>query len=199
MDPYSNQREAVDILQVTPHAEQSVSGNFDWGSYFPHLVQNLRVTKFQYPRIYRSVLEDKRMVYELQRAAKESVREKEINTNEEEHQDDKYFEEMLKKHVKRAELVLTDMASKISDNVLRLTSYVLYKLLPCFLSGVVAHPDQIEMLKVAQSKMPDVPLIFLPLHRSHLDYILVTFILLNHDIKSPLVAAGNNLRIPVFG
>lgn len=91
------------------------------------------------------------------------------------------------------------MRSKISDVLLRLTSWVLYKLLPCFLSGVAAHPAQVEMLKAATEKAPNAPLIFLPLHRSHLDYILISFILLNNDIRSPIVAAGNNLRIPFFG
>jgi glycerol-3-phosphate O-acyltransferase 1/2 len=53
------------------------------------------------------------------------------------------------------------------------------------------------MLKKASST--GLPLIFLPTHRSHLDYILVSFILVNSNIRSPLVAAGDNLRIPVFG
>lgn len=91
------------------------------------------------------------------------------------------------------------MRSKISDLLLRITSWVLYKLLPCFMSGVAAHPAQIDMLKAATAKAPNAPLIFLPLHRSHLDYILISFILLNNDIRSPIVAAGNNLRIPFFG
>lgn len=100
---------------------------------------------------------------------------------------------------KRAKRILIDMRSKISDLLLRITSWLLYKLLPCFLSGVVTHTKQIDMLKKANEKSPGVPLIFLPLHRSHLDYIMVSFILLNNDIKSPIVAAGNNLQIPVFG
>ena len=44
----------------------------------------------------------------------------------------------------------------------------------------------------------NVPMIFLPTHRSHMDYILITFILLNFDIKAPHVAAGDNLLIPLF-
>lgn len=71
------------------------------------------------------------------------------------------------------------------------------KVLPCFLTSVVVHPTQVEMLEKAGKS--GLPLIFLPLHRSHLDYILVTFILLNIDVKSPMVAAGDNLNIPVFG
>lgn len=79
----------------------------------------------------------------------------------------------------------------------RLTSWTLFKLLPFFVSSVSISPNQIEMLKSASDS--GIPLIFIPLHRSHLDYILVTFILLNSDIRSPLVAAGDNLKIPLFG
>lgn len=112
---------------------------------------------------------------------------------------ERYYDRFKREHEKRAKKVLYDMRSKISDFLLRLTSWVLYKLLPCFMSGVAAHPAQVDMLKAATKKAPDAPLIFLPLHRSHLDYILISFILLNNDIKSPVVAAGNNLRIPFFG
>lgn len=45
----------------------------------------------------------------------------------------------------------------------------------------------------------EVPVIFLPTHRSHLDYILLTFVLFNYNIKAPYVAAGENLLIPFFG
>ena len=41
-------------------------------------------------------------------------------------------------------------------------------------------------------------MIYLPLHRSHLDYILITFILWNYDIRAPYVAAGDNMNIPFF-
>ncbi|KAL1138084.1 hypothetical protein AAG570_009779 [Ranatra chinensis] len=58
-------------------------------------------------------------------------------------------------------------------------------------------PAQIVMLKKASAT--GLPLIFLPLHRSHVDYIAVTFTLCNNSIRSPLVAAGENLRIPIFG
>ena len=43
------------------------------------------------------------------------------------------------------------------------------------------------------------PLIFLPSHRSHLDYILITFILWHFGIRAPYVAAGDNLNIFGFG
>lgn len=162
------------------------------------------------------MLQDQRLRSAIEAAAKEAVNEKkeqlraaaaDIDADEDEpsqqqqqpFDEQSYYIQMIKQHEKRAVRLVNDMKSRISDFLLRLTSWVLYKLLPCFLSGVIAHPAQVEMLKAAAAKAPGAPLIYLPLHRSHLDYILVSFILLNNDIRSPIVAAGNNLRIPFFG
>lgn len=109
------------------------------------------------------------------------------------------YQKILRKQEQRAVAILKEMGSTLNNTLLAITSWLLYKLLPCFLSGVVTNTKQIEMLKSASYRSPDTPLIFVPLHRSHLDYIMVTFILTNNDIRSPLVAAGNNLQIPVFG
>lgn len=184
---------AVDILKITRHA--SSNDQFDWGTYLPHLAQNFRVKKFEYKKIFDEVLNHKHVKNEINRVARITVRESDVSLEEE----DVLYDKIVGQLTRRAYQLLMDMRCTLSDKLLRLTSYVLYKLLPCFLSGVVAHQAQIEMIKEAQQKMPNTPLVFLPLHRSHLDYILVTFILLNHDIRPPQVAAGDNLNIPVFG
>ena len=170
-------------------------GKYDWLSYFPHLAQNWRLKKYDYQPIFNKVLNHKRLRSEIERVAKNVLRESDVDFEDE----DKQYEEILKKLTDKTYRLLVDMRCTLSDALLRLTSYVLYKLLPCFLSGVVSHPAQIDMIKLAQEKMPTTPLVFLPLHRSHLDYILVTFILLNNEIRCPQVAAGDNLNIPVFG
>lgn len=41
-------------------------------------------------------------------------------------------------------------------------------------------------------------MIYLPNHRSHLDYILLSFTLAQHGFRVPYVAAGDNLDIPLF-
>lgn len=193
MSPIKRALAAVDLLKMTQLA--TTGSKFDWGIYFPHIVQNLRLKFFEYRPMFDKVFNHKHVRNEIERVAKNMTRESEVEIEDE----DVYFEDTFKKCTERAHALLTDMRCTLSDKLLRLTSYVLYKLLPVFLDGVFAHPAQIEMIKVAQKKMPNTPLIFLPLHRSHLDYILVTFILLNHDIKPPQVAAGDNLNIPVFG
>lgn len=42
------------------------------------------------------------------------------------------------------------------------------------------------------------PIVYLPVHRSHVDYVLVSWVLVACNIRAPLVAAGDNLNIPIF-
>ena len=53
--------------------------------------------------------------------------------------------------------------------------------------------------RLRRAKAAGLPLVFVPLHRSHFDYILVTFTLYLTGLRPPLVAAGDNMRIPFFG
>ncbi|KAJ3608064.1 hypothetical protein NHX12_025114 [Muraenolepis orangiensis] len=63
--------------------------------------------------------------------------------------------------------------------------------------SIQIHKGQLEMVKKAATEQ-NVPLVFLPVHKSHIDYLLITFILFCHNIKAPHIAAGNNLNIPIF-
>ncbi|XP_041065483.1 glycerol-3-phosphate acyltransferase 1, mitochondrial isoform X5 [Carcharodon carcharias] len=87
----------------------------------------------------------------------------------------------------------------VIENVLnsnRLTGWVLLKLFNGFFWSIQIHKGQLEMVKKAAAE--NAPLIFLPVHKSHIDYLLLTFILFCHNIKAPHIAAGNNLNIPIF-
>ncbi len=109
------------------------------------------------------------------------------------------YEKNLNNHRKRAVDILKSMQSNLNHSFLFATSYVLHKAFPKILSGIFCNANKAKMLADAKKAMPGVPFIFLPLHRSHMDYMLLTFYLFNNNIKSPLVAAGENLKIPVFG
>lgn len=192
----------IDILQAGKY-EPPTDSLFNWKAWFPTLAQCLRIRKFDYPQVADAVLKDDRLKTAMELSVRKTNRENRENyrrTSEDgEYDEDEQYDKVMKEHKKRTKHLLMDMRSKISFSLLRLASFVLYKLLPSFMNGVVAHPAHIKMLKDAAKNSPNVPLIFLPLHRSHLDYILVSFILFSNDIRAPIVAAGDNLRIPFFG
>ncbi|XP_050594328.1 glycerol-3-phosphate acyltransferase 1, mitochondrial isoform X3 [Bombus affinis] len=103
----------------------------------------------------------------------------------------------LEKAKERAKTILSQMESKPNNLFIRITSWITYVLLPCFMQSVIILPSQIEMLKKANET--GLPVILLPLHRSHMDYSIITFLHVMYGIKCPLIAAGDNLKIPFFG
>ncbi|EDW14535.1 glycerol-3-phosphate acyltransferase 1, mitochondrial isoform X1 [Drosophila mojavensis] len=203
------------MLELTPHAGvKPFKSVFDWGNVLPYVAQVVRSEKFDYRQVTDIVHNDAVFKHAIKQAAEQALREeryaknghrllaRSISGDKDEEQDEKEgisYQKILHKQEQRAITILKEMGSTLNNTLLAITSWLLYKLLPCFLSGVVTNTKQIEMLQNASKRSPDTPLIFVPLHRSHLDYIMVTFILTNNDIRSPLVAAGNNLQIPVFG
>ena len=89
------------------------------------------------------------------------------------------------------------MESTCSNAFIKVATWMMYKLLPCFIQSIVVIPSQLEILK--QASNTGLPLVMLPLHRSHLDYIMVDFQMIVNGIRGPLIAAGDNLRMPFFG
>lgn len=98
---------------------------------------------------------------------------------------------------RKARKILQEMVASISPALIRLTGWVLLKLFNGFFVNVQIHKGQLEMVKKAATETK-VPLVFLPVHKSHIDYLLLTFVLFCHNIKAPHIAAGNNLNIPIF-
>uniref|UniRef100_A0A671NM48 Glycerol-3-phosphate acyltransferase 1, mitochondrial n=1 Tax=Sinocyclocheilus anshuiensis TaxID=1608454 RepID=A0A671NM48_9TELE len=98
---------------------------------------------------------------------------------------------------RKARGFLQEMVANISPAFIRITGWVLLKLFNGFFWSIQIHKGQLEMVKKAASEY-NVPLVFLPVHKSHIDYLLITFILFCHNIKAPHIAAGNNLNIPIL-
>ncbi|KAH0506996.1 Glycerol-3-phosphate acyltransferase 1, mitochondrial [Microtus ochrogaster] len=102
----------------------------------------------------------------------------------------------IQKVKKKARKILQEMVATVSPGLIRLTGWVLLKLFNSFFWNIQIHKGQLEMVKAATET--NLPLLFLPVHRSHIDYLLLTFILFCHNIKAPYIASGNNLNIPIF-
>ncbi|KPJ19603.1 Glycerol-3-phosphate acyltransferase 1, mitochondrial [Papilio machaon] len=108
------------------------------------------------------------------------------------------YTETRRKVEARAMKVLMDISSAMSNNVLRLVAWLCHKAIRRIAGGGCSTRFAcVERLR--RAKAAGLPLVFVPLHRSHFDYILVTFTLYLTGLRPPLVAAGDNMRIPFFG
>ena len=58
---------------------------------------------------------------------------------------------------------------------------------------------QIRNLDRLKSIANENSLIYVPCHRSHIDYLALSFILLENGLMLPQIAAGNNLNLPILG
>ncbi|KAK1881994.1 Glycerol-3-phosphate acyltransferase 1 mitochondrial [Dissostichus eleginoides] len=103
----------------------------------------------------------------------------------------------VRKVKQKARAFLQEMVANISPAFIRLTGWVLLRLFNGFFWSIQIHKGQLEMVKKAATEQ-NVPMVFLPVHKSHIDYLLITLILFCHNIKAPHIAAGNNLSIPIL-
>lgn len=97
----------------------------------------------------------------------------------------------------KARSFLQEMVANVSPAFIRLTGWVLLRLFNGFFWSIQIHKGQLEMVKKAASEQ-NMPMVFLPVHKSHIDYLLITLILFCHNIKAPHIAAGNNLSMPIL-
>ena len=144
----------------------------------------------RYPDVSASVLASPRVLKALELTAQQVVR----------GAHDDIAEAVLSKQLvslkKECLRIMNNMKASVSPFFLSLTAWFLTRFLAKFVQGVQVCRGQMMMIKKAEEK--DVPIIYLPLHRSHMDYILVTLILWHYDIRAPHVAAGDNMDIPFF-
>jgi glycerol-3-phosphate O-acyltransferase len=96
----------------------------------------------------------------------------------------------------RAAHVISTMAAILYKTMLRVAGVVLFPILRRLFKGIQLPSGQIKMVQDAASK--GYPVVFLPTHKSHLDYLIMSFVLVNIDVKAPHIAAGDNLNIPIF-
>lgn len=57
--------------------------------------------------------------------------------------------------------------------------------------GIVVDEKSLEKLK---GKIGQAPIVFVPNHRSHIDYLLLSYVFYCHQIPMPYICAGNNMN-----
>ncbi|WP_064747493.1 glycerol-3-phosphate 1-O-acyltransferase PlsB [Lysobacter antibioticus] len=95
---------------------------------------------------------------------------------------------------KKAHAMAYEIAADYSHPVVRSASFLLTPVWNRIYRGVLVH--HLDKLKQAA---PGYEVVYVPSHRSHLDYLLLSYLLYTKGIVPPHIAAGINLNLPVVG
>src|SRR5690606_31127914 len=95
---------------------------------------------------------------------------------------------------KKAHGYAYEIAADYSHPVVRSASFLLTTVWNRIFRGVLVH--HLDRLKAAA---PGHEIVYVPCHRSHMDYLLLSYLLYTRGIVPPHIAAGINLNLPVIG
>ena len=95
---------------------------------------------------------------------------------------------------KKAHGFAWEIAADYSNPVVRSLSFALTGFWNRIYDGVTIH--HLEKLKQVA---PGHEIVYVPCHRSHMDYLLLSYLLYQHGIVPPHIAAGDNLNLPIIG
>lgn len=95
---------------------------------------------------------------------------------------------------KKAHAMAWEIAADYSNPVVRSASFLLSHVWNRIYAGVLVH--HLDRFKDAA---PGHEVVYVPCHRSHMDYLLLSYLLYERGIVPPHIAAGINLNLPVIG
>jgi len=95
---------------------------------------------------------------------------------------------------KKAHEFAYEIAADYSHPVVRSVSFLLTSVWNRIYRGVLVH--HLDLVKQAA---PGHEVVYVPCHRSHMDYLLLSYLLYTRGIVPPHIVAGINLDLPVIG
>lgn len=95
---------------------------------------------------------------------------------------------------KKAVAHANEIASNQSFRVIRMFHVLLRWLWNNLYDGIeVNNIDRVKKFA------PTHEIVYIPCHRSHIDYLLLSYVLYHNGLTPPHIAAGNNLNLPIIG
>ncbi|MFL1454607.1 glycerol-3-phosphate 1-O-acyltransferase PlsB [Marinobacter sp. GN3S48] len=93
-------------------------------------------------------------------------------------------------------------AYKYADEIAASMSIVTIRFLEVVLSWLwnrIYNGIAVNNIRVAKEVAQDNAVVYVPCHRSHIDYLLLSYVLFKNGLMPPHIAAGINLNMPIVG
>uniref|UniRef100_A0A0N4ZB31 PlsC domain-containing protein n=1 Tax=Parastrongyloides trichosuri TaxID=131310 RepID=A0A0N4ZB31_PARTI len=91
--------------------------------------------------------------------------------------------------------ILYNMAQNFNLTVVRIVGYTLMKIFDVVLDGVYINNKEMEILK---ELIKENPIVFMPTHKSYLDFLLLSIVCYDQNITLPCIAAGMDFQNSAF-
>jgi glycerol-3-phosphate O-acyltransferase len=95
---------------------------------------------------------------------------------------------------RRAIGYLNEIVSDYSYSAIRFADMALTRLWTQLYDGVEVHN-----FSTVRELAKDYEIIYTPCHRSHIDYLLLSYVIYRRGLMVPYIAAGDNLNLPFVG
>lgn len=94
----------------------------------------------------------------------------------------------------QARRYLNEIVADCSNISIQLMYRILISFWNKFYSGIeISHSEDIKKLALTHQ------LVYTPCHRSHIDYLLLSYVIHREGLAIPYIAAGKNLNMPIIG
>jgi glycerol-3-phosphate O-acyltransferase len=97
---------------------------------------------------------------------------------------------------KKADAYIEEIAAGYNPAYIKVFSALVGWIIRTIFDGVTLNNDALNKVKRLALKGP---LILIPCHKSHIDYLILSYLLYHHNMPVPLVAAGKNLSFWPLG
>lgn len=97
---------------------------------------------------------------------------------------------------REARKYLNEIAADYSNALIEIWARILSWLWNNIYDGVVVDREGMARIRNISKKMPYV---IIPCHRSHIDYLLLSYVFYEHHLQLPFIAAGTNMAFGPFG
>ncbi|MDD9304409.1 MAG: 1-acyl-sn-glycerol-3-phosphate acyltransferase [Desulfobacter sp.] len=105
----------------------------------------------------------------------------------------------LRRVNKKAAAYINEIAANYNLRVINFLNWILTWVFHNIFEGLSVNQDEINRMR---EKYTQAPLILIPCHKSHLDYLLLPYVMFKNNMPCPHIAAGKNLSFwplgPIF-